>query len=157
MSERLKQELAKRLPHLPEADHKAINGFAEEYDVKVNVKSFTGRHLIFIDQSDRKVVVVHAHQREDLLHIPKCDEADIAVITLGEGRQFVGWISTDKLTDGGDRSMIDIGALSAMPDEFNFAQPCPHLQKYGGWMDETTRHWVCFNCGSKIVFTENVK
>jgi hypothetical protein len=157
MSERLKQELAKRLPHLTLQDQLAINAFAEEYDIKVTVKNFNDKHLIFRDESDRKIVVVHAEQREEFLHLPKCGDADIAVITLGEDRTFIGWVNTGKLTDAGDRMIVDIGVLCSMPDSFNFAQQCAHLAKHGGWMDETTNHWICYGCGTKIVFTENVK
>lgn len=157
MSERLKAELDQRLPLLPPEDRVAINSFAEEYDAKVTVKSFRGDHLVFTDNNDSTLVVVHGTSRDNLLYLPVVKNVDIVVVTHGPTRMFLGWTYLTKVSDLVDRLAIDIDALYPMPSEFAFAQPCAHLQKFGGWMDETSKNWVCFGCGIKVIFTENVR
>ena len=69
MSERLLVELKKRLPHLSEVDRNAINSFSEEYNARVTVNSFDGRFLYFVDELDRRVVVLHADQSSNMLSV----------------------------------------------------------------------------------------
>lgn len=153
MSERLKIELAKRLPHLTDSDRKAINAFAENYGAKVTVNSFNGENVVFKDLSNRSVVVTNARKHGSLLYVSCRYPVDVFVFTLGNDRDIIGWCQCDKMIDAGSELVVDVGSIYPMPDDFNFGQPCAHGARHGMWMDESSDKWVCFGCGLKIVST----
>lgn len=150
MSERLLKEIEKRLPHFSIEDRDMLNTFSETYDAKVTIKSFVGYNVLFTDLQGRTVCVVGGERSDDMIQVIPSPDADIVVIGLGADRMMVGWADVSKFIDAGDIWLIDIGELSPMPDELNFAQRCPHGAIYGMWRDQDSDKWTCFGCGGLI-------
>jgi hypothetical protein len=106
--------------------------------------------LVVEDVAGRKIGVAYGVIRGSLVHTGT-PYAEIMAIGTKDG-VLIGWIQSDKMTDANDRYLISLKALNPMPSKFDFAQPCPHMSVYGGYMDNDEQNWRCFGCDKVIPF-----
>jgi len=129
---------------------KITSSLIERYSLSPTVDDITSRGALFRDLAERKIGVCYGEIRGNLIHT-SAPYADIMVIGTNQG-MLLGWIDGDKMTDATDRFLIPVKALSPMPTTFRFAQKCPHMSVYGGYLDRSEGHWRCFGCDALIPF-----
>ena len=148
----MKIGLSDRLPNLTVPQVQVIEKLIERYDLQLDINNFTSKGLVFTDLSKNTVAVSFGNKRQDMIH-SKPIEARILISAISEPPVIVGWIDTEKVQDIGDRFLFPAKALSPMPEEFRFAQVCPHLSVFGGWMDSDMEHWECMHCKQSVVYS----
>lgn len=127
-----------------------IASVVERYQLKMSVDNINKHGAAFDDLDGRCIGIAHGNIRGNLLHTGK-PYCDIMILGTAEGMQL-GWIESSKMSDAQDRFLVPVKALNPMPQEFRFAQPCPHLSVYGGYIDPSDGNWRCFGCDLSIPF-----
>jgi hypothetical protein len=127
-----------------------IKSVAEKYEIDLNVNHLTINGAVFEDSQGRKIGVCHGDIRGNLIHTGS-PYAEIMILGTKDGI-LLGWIDSSKMSDASDRFLVSVKSLNAMPSEFRFAQPCPHLSVYGGYLDIEENNWRCFGCDTVIPF-----
>ena len=141
--------LKKRLPKASDSEVEKIGIIAERYSVEPTIMNFDGHGFRFIDDAKRTVRVCDGNFRDDVIHVKK-PHSDIAVV-FADG-MLSGWIQSSKLTDIEDRMLVNPKSLNPMPDDFNFRQPCSHIEDHGGFYDGEL--FQCAGCGQVLVFND---
>jgi len=129
---------------------KITSSLIERYSLSPTVDDITSRGALFRDLAERKIGVCYGEIRGNLIHTTE-PYADIMVVGSKDGL-LLGWITSDKMSDASDRFLVPAKALNAMPKAFMFAQPCPHMSVYGGFLDVEENNWRCFGCDTIIPF-----
>jgi hypothetical protein len=129
---------------------KVTVSLVERYGLDVQMDDFTADGVVVHDAHDRKVGAAFGVVRGGLVHTGK-PYADIMVIGTRDGL-LIGWLQAEKMTDANDRFLVSLQALNPMPTKFDFAQPCPHMSVYGGYLDNEENNWRCFGCDKIIPF-----
>lgn len=129
---------------------KITSSLIERYSLSPTVDDITSRGALFKDLDNRKIGVCYGEIRGNLIHTTD-PYADIMVVGSKDGL-LLGWITSDKMSDASDRFLVPAKALNAMPKTFKFAQPCPHMSVYGGYLDVEENNWRCFDCDTIIPF-----
>ena len=145
----LKTRLTERLGKTEE-EAERILAVVDKYNPNITVRNFDEHGLFFTDNSKRKVRVCDGNYREKMVHIQD-PHADIAII-YADG-MLVGWMESSKLQDIQDRMLVDTKVLNPMPDDFNFRKQCPHMEVYGGFVEDG--YWECIGCGQKMVYNDS--
>jgi hypothetical protein len=110
--------------------------------------------VVVHDQANRSIGITYGLIRGIFVHTGT-PYADIMVIGTKDGI-LLGWIQSDKMTDANDRFLVSVKALNPMPTTFNFAQPCPHMSVYGGYLDNIEKNWRCFGCDKVIPYVGGI-
>lgn len=131
----------------------AMKGFCDQYHPDLDVtKNYTPRGVRFFDIAGTSVSILTAERREKMLYT----DPPYTDVTVFESRGIIlGWIQSEKMISADDIYLTPENAIEAMPSSFKFAVTCPHLSKYGGWLDQDQDYWTCFNCGKSIVFADH--
>ena len=129
---------------------KVTVSLVERYGLDVAMDNMTADGVVVHDFQDRKVGAAFGVVRGGLVHTGK-PYADIMVIGTRDGL-LIGWLQAEKMTDANDRFLVSLQALNPMPAKFDFAQPCPHMSVYGGYLDNEENNWRCFGCDKIIPF-----
>lgn len=129
---------------------KVISSLISRYNLDLNVDNMVREGVVVADLNGRKVGAAFGMVRGGLVHTGK-PYADIMVIGTKDGL-MIGWLQADKMTDANDRFLVSLQALNPMPVKFDFAQPCPHMSVYGGYLDVEEQNWRCFGCDKIIPY-----
>lgn len=127
-------------------------GLVENYGLNLTVDNFSYNLFLMYDASGRSVSVVKSEVREGKVHTAQ-PRTDILVFATGTPPVIIGWTTKDRLQDAEDRFIVSTKSLFPMPNTFNFAVPCPHMEIYGGFWNEEERAWECYGCGRVIART----
>lgn len=145
----MKEKLRRRLPDASVEEIDAIYSIIERYNIEPTIHNLDGLGFLFKDLKGRTARVCLANWRKRDVYIQD-PEADIAIISLGG--IITGWIERSKLEDLQDRFVVELKALSPLPDTFSFDQKCAHLQEHGGIYEGES--WVCFGCNRSLIFND---
>jgi hypothetical protein len=135
---------------IPDSCVDVVNSLINKYSLSVTVDNVTPAGVLFTDQLGKRIGVCTGEVRGNLIHT-SAPYADIMVVGTSQGL-LLGWVESERMSDATDRFLVPVKALNSLPSTFGFAQKCPHMSVYGGYLDRSEGHWRCFGCDSLIPF-----
>ena len=127
-----------------------VEVFVEKYHLNVSIDSVKNGRVFFTDLNGKSVSIYLSDIRSGKLHCVN-PASDILVFATGDPPMFIGWTFRENLQDADDRFLVGVKVLYNLPDTFVFVRPCPHMEEFGGFYNETDGAWECFGCGSQLV------
>lgn len=117
----------------------------ERYNLEPTVRNFDSFGFYLKDLKNRIIRVTTGSYNDDVVHIAPFT-GDIAIIFV-DG-MCLGWADKDDFMDAEDIYILKTKAIQPMPDQFDFYKTCPHLEEYGGFLQDN--YWECAGCGTLI-------
>lgn len=118
----------------------------DRYGLSPNIRNFDNHGFLLHDKVKRTVRIVSGSFENDVIHLQPFPSADIVIVFVDN--MCLGWAERHEFIDADNIMMIKTKSLQPMPDDFSFSRSCPHLEEYGGFLQDS--YWECIGCGSLI-------